>query len=274
MPQTGILTLNTKILGFACDKKEPDEKIRKHKTFVISKVLFHELFGNLKSSFNKICKGNKILSANCFKDEIEGVFRFLPDENNENLFKDIRELDIFEIIDSTGDSGYFLEFFFGKIDGEYTLDILDELENKINLGILLNSKLWHKGMEIIREFLQLKKYLISKGIISIFNESNDIYAQIDEMKEIIKNNEKNSDKTNSFFQQKINHNSFNENHFELLNQNNKEKKKKKPSKYKKANNNNRKTISINSLIEEAFNPFNFDKVLQLQKLYPTLFRKK
>jgi hypothetical protein len=269
MSQTGIVTLYTELLGHDFDKKEDDYKKRKHKAFILFRVFFHELFGHKKSSFSKDCIGRHILSANCFKDEIDGKFKFLPDENNDDIYKDINELDITEIKKSTGDSGYFLEYYFGKINNEYLIDILDDYENKIYLGILLDLNLLHKKMNEFHDYIKLKKYMIDNGINKSINDNTNIKEQIDQMKNII-DKEKGSEEISFSMEQKVEFNFFNENKeaFDTL------KHKKKKKKLTKGLILEKKIVQIDSLFEEAFHPFDIDKILKLEDKYPNAFFKK
>ena len=273
MPQVGIITINKNYFGKNCDKKEPNEKIRKHQAFILSRIFLHGIFRHKKRSFSKDSTGKILLSANCFKDEANGKFRFLPDGNNDDIYKDITEIDITEIDKSTGDSGYFLEFYFGKIGDEYTIDILDELENKINFGILLDTKIWHKEMNKLKEYIRLKKYIYDKNMKIAINDDNNIDDQINEMKTLIFKEEKISEEKDLINVEKVKYNYFDENKFELLDEINKKEKKKKSSKHEGMNDVN-KNVQISKLFEEAFNPFNLDKILQLEKLYPKAFFKK
>ena len=272
MPQTGIITLNIELLGKNFEKKEADENTRKHKAFLLFRILFHELFAHKKSSFSKDYTGtdpSNPLSANCFKDYFDGKFRFLPDENNDNIFKDIDELAIGEIEDSKGESGYFLEYFFGKINDQYILDILDEYENKINLGILLDANLLHKRINEFREYIRLQKYLVDENI-NVLITANNITEQIVQMKNRILKREKTSEKKNSFEISKIEFNFLKENKDDLKD---KEVKKKRKPKYKGSIFEG-KEEKVDNLFQSAFNPFNIDKVLELTEKYPNAFYKK
>ena len=272
MPQTGIITLNIELLGTNFEKKESDENTRKHKAFLLFRILFHELFAHKKSSFSKDYPGSdpsNPLSANCFKDYFDGKFRFLPDENNDNIFKDIDELGIGEIEDSKGESGYFLEYFFGKINDQYILDILDEYENKINLGILLDANLLHKRINEFREYIRLQKYLVDENINALIT-ANNITEQIVQMKNRILKREKTSEKKNSFEISKIEFNFLKENKDDLKD---KEVKKKRKPKYKGSIFEG-KEEKVDNLFQSAFNPFNIDKVLELTEKYPNAFYKK
>ena len=269
IPQIGIITLNTKLIGANYDMKEDNENIRKHKAFKLSRILFHELFGHKKSALNKDEKGIIILSANCFKDETNGIFRFLPDENNEYLFKNIDELHPFDIIESRGDSGYFLEYYFGKINNEYIVDIIDELEDKINLGVLLDNKLWHNKIDIFKEYITLKKYIHDNNIELIINENNNIFEQIQEIKKFISENKNYIKNSNFIIDNKIKNNFFIENKDELFNK--KIKKIKKPAKHTLFGNDKKPTFM--TLLKEAINPYDFKKFDELHTLYPDKFKK-
>lgn len=278
-PINGIVTLNTKRIGENCAKKEIDEKIRKHKAFMISRVLFHEIFGHKKSSFSKDFSNENILSAVCFKDNIDGKFRFLSGQNNENLFKDIHQILNEEIEESPGESGYFIEYFFGKIDGYYTVDLLDKYENETNLGLLLNSYLWHKGINQLKNYIKLKKYIIDNNVIYSMKENNNINEEINQMENIVSNMQNNSKENQLFKKSKIKHNFFKDNKQFLLNNiniNKTEKKKIKTSSNTKGINTNTKNKlgKIDILFKEAFNPFDLDKILKLERLYPNVFCKK
>ena len=54
MPQTGIVTSYTELLGHDFDKKEGDYKKRKHKAFILFRVFFNELLGIKKFHLTKI----------------------------------------------------------------------------------------------------------------------------------------------------------------------------------------------------------------------------
>ena len=175
--------------------KKKNEKERKQKAFIIFRVLFHELFAHKKSSLSKDYIGENHLSANCFKDELDDKFKFLPDYNNDDIFKDIDELNIQDIDKSTGDSGYFLEYYFGKVKNEYIVDILDDYENKMNLGILLDVNLLHKRINEFKHYIELSKYMIDNKINMLIN-NNNLKDQIEQMERIIAENRKTTENKN------------------------------------------------------------------------------
>ena len=93
-----------------------------------------------------------------------------------------------------GESGYFIEYFLGTIDDEYTSFLIDEIKNKTNLGLLLDSKLWHKELPILREYVELKYIILNNYKDITIDNKLDIYHQIDIMKKIIdENNIKNDE---------------------------------------------------------------------------------
>ena len=96
-----------------------------------------------------------------------------------------------------GDSGYLIEYFFGKIGNNYTMTIIDILEHKMNLGLLLLSKLWHNSLSTINEYIKLR-YIVFKNYKEevIINENMTIQEQIIDIKTkilTIENDIKNQD---------------------------------------------------------------------------------
>ena len=270
MQQIGLVTLNIKLLGNDIHIEKKNEKERKQKAFIIFRVLFHELFAHKKSSLSKDYIGENHLSANCFKDELDDKFKFLPDYNNDDIFKDIDELNIQDIDKSTGDSGYFLEYYFGKVKNEYIVDILDDYENKMNLGILLDVNLLHKRINEFKHYIELSKYMIDNKINMLIN-NNNLKDQIEQMERIIAENRKTTENKNPTAP-KINYNFFNENK-NAFNEIKNEKNKRKKKLHKDSSSNN-KIVQLNNLFNEAFHPFNFEKILELEEKYPRAFCKK
>ena len=189
----GLITLNAKIFGNNLDKSIEDKNIRNNRSFILAYNLFHEIFGHNKSSFSKDL--DIFESPVCFKDNI-GHLRFLPYDNNDKIFLCLDEIsynDFPKLIQkgASGDSGYYLEYFFGKINNKYVMDIIDEIWEKTNLGILLDVDLWNKNNKIFREFLALKYEIIKESIDETqIDLDSDIIQQINQMKEMLfkKNN--------------------------------------------------------------------------------------
>lgn len=184
----GLVMLNNKIFGNDLDKKINDKNIREHSSFYLAINLFHEIFGHNKSSYGRGL--NSFGSPVCFKDHI-GLLRYLPYENDENIFLCLDDINnnIFNKLitkESSGDSGYFLEFFFGKIKNENVFDIIEEIKDKTNLGILLDVKLWNNNILLFRQYIELKSYFVKKSLDqNNINLNDDIIQQINKMENII-----------------------------------------------------------------------------------------
>ena len=132
---------------------------------------------------------------------------FLSEEDNKNLYQDVNEIIKNQeniLGESNGDSGFFIEYFFGKIEGQYTNQIIDEIEKHCYLGALLEPIFWHKNISKIKEFIKLK-YKIYKhfGNLIKINEELNLENQINEMnlrisqepqKELFEENKKEEDK--------------------------------------------------------------------------------
>ena len=184
-PLNGNIILNINQFGFInIDKNQPDENISKHYAFIISKILIHEFFGHKKSSFSKIGKNyNSIIS---FKDE-SGERKYIDDNDKKKIKdgKDIMKDKNINLDSFRGDSGYFIEFFLEKINNEYTNAIIDTIENKTNLCKLLDAKLWHRELNIFKEYLKLKSIFLDYFPDHIIENNLNIYEQIKLMKEKI-----------------------------------------------------------------------------------------
>jgi hypothetical protein len=177
----GLVTLNGNSFGDDIIKEIGDKNDRNHKAFVLSKNIFHESFGHNKSCFSK--DSNLYNSQKCFKDK-NGQLRYLTKDNENPLFEYIKNIDnsSFEKLfndKKSGDSGYFLEFFFGEIEEKNVKDIIDEIEEKTNLGILLDVDLWHNKIVILKKFVELRYKIINTFIdLKEINLDYNIYEQI------------------------------------------------------------------------------------------------
>ena len=97
--------------------------------------------------------------------------------------------------DCTGDSGYYLEFFFGTINNKTVMELIDNIEEKTNLGILLNVDLWHNISYLIK-FIELRNEIVEKSIDqNMINLGHNINEQIFEMRKLLdkKNKEEDND---------------------------------------------------------------------------------
>ena len=172
--------------------------------FIVSKVLLHELFGHKKSSFSKI--NINYASIISFKN-ISGELQLIS-SNEVNKFKETNIILTSEYIDEIkGDSGYLLEFFLGKIGEKYTLSLIDNIEIKADLSVLLDPMLWHKNLTKFQEYVKLIfiiDNLYTNDLVKIDAKQN-IDSQIKVMKEILcqKKMEENGDNEGQVTQNEI-----------------------------------------------------------------------
>lgn len=184
-PNNGTVCLNINLFqNIAIDKAIYDKNISKHYAFIISKILVHELFGHKKSSFSK--SGNNFNSIISFRNEL-GELIYIDDNYKENstihLFSHLNEIPKgISFYSLKGDSGYFIEYFFGKINNEYTIAVIDEIEKSSNLSKLLNAKLWHKEISTLKEYVKLKSIFFHSFPKEYIDNNLNIYDQIKVMK--------------------------------------------------------------------------------------------
>jgi len=190
-PTNGNTIINiSKFKDIKIDKKELNENQRKHNAFILSKTLIHELFGHKKSSYSK--KGTNFNSIISFKNE-NGDLKFISqNDKNNNIFKDPENIDE-NVENFKGDSGYFIEFFLGDINGKYTFSVIDTIQNEMDLSALLNAKLWHKEVPIFKEYVKLKTIFVKLCKGDNIDDKLDIYKQINFMKSKIEDVVKNED---------------------------------------------------------------------------------
>ena len=198
-PMTGLITFDdSNFDGLNIDKLETNEYISKHYAFIIVKNLMHEYMGYKKSSFSKSIINYK--SPISFKNK-EGNLLFLSEKNDDDiLYHDINEIikdcnSNINMDQENGDSGYFIEYYFGKIDNVYTMKIIDNIEKDCNLGLLLDASLWHKNIELFKEYIKLNQDIINhyKDKINI-DEDLDLPNQIINIKQQIEEIKLNEDK--------------------------------------------------------------------------------
>jgi hypothetical protein len=184
-PLNGNVILNiNQFKDINLDKNELEEYASKHHAFILSKILIHELFGHKKSSYSKEGKNhNSIIS---FRNEHGELNIIDSNDDKNNIFKDTKEIfDGKNPYSFKGDSGYFIEYFLGKINNEYTIAVIDTIQNDTNLSKLLDSKLWHTDISTFKEYLKLKSICLD-----LFKEKNicdngTINKEIELMKEKI-----------------------------------------------------------------------------------------
>ena len=204
---TGLVYLNKS--HFKTDKilKKISNKNNSKYNFIISKTLLHEFFGHEKSAYSRNdINYNSIIS---FKNEF-GELKLLTGKKDD-LFKDSNQIISSESIDGfEGESGFFLEYFLGKIGKEFTLTLIDAIENSVDLRKLLDPKLWHSNLKTLQEYIKLM-VIIKNSIPEIkiveLDEKLGIEEQITALKSKIieqkKKNENEKDKSKNFNEAEI-----------------------------------------------------------------------
>ena len=176
----GLITINiNNFKGIDISKKMSDEHRSKHYGFILVKIFIHEIFGHKKSCLSK---NNKTFESSiCFQDETGNLIYLVEKNDNNILFRDIKEVINMnkDLRENNGDSGYMMEYFFGKIGYTYTKNIIDYLEDKVNLGSLLEPNLWHKDIDTFKKYIELNYYIDKyyKDKIKI-NENLSVIEQI------------------------------------------------------------------------------------------------
>ena len=201
---TGNIILNSSKLKVDLTKRCQDGIESKHYGFLISRILIHEIFGHKKSSYSHFDLNE--ISIISFKNE-SGQIQILSEDFN-YAFKNIDEIVFSNIREIIGESGYFIEYHLGKINDFYTFDIIDLIEDKTNLSVLLDAKFWHKDISVLQEYVKLKYIMIYKYNIKIIDNKLNIYEQIKKMKDIIAND--NDEDNNDDKSQVINKNELND----------------------------------------------------------------
>ena len=201
---TGNIILNSSKLKVDLTKRCQDDIESKHYGFLISRILIHEIFGHKKSSYSHFDLNE--ISIISFKNE-SGQIQILSEDFN-YAFKNIDEIVFSNIREIIGESGYFIEYHLGKINDFYTFDIIDLIEDKTNLSVLLDAKFWHKDISVLQEYVKLKYIMIYKYNIKNIDNKLNIYEQIKKMKDIIAND--NDEDNNDDKSQVINKNELND----------------------------------------------------------------
>ena len=156
---TGLISLNTKKL--AKEKIEQgimNENTRKHYAFIIVRNLFHEIFGHKKSLISKFEEW--LISPISFKNKL-GELSFISSDNNQyHQFQKLENIveEGISLKNCSGDSGYYLEYYFGDYNNFSITSIIDILKEKsnINFAILLDTNLWHFRIEALQKYVYFK----------------------------------------------------------------------------------------------------------------------
>lgn len=99
---------------------------------------------------------------------------------NKNLILSSEEIDSFK-----GDCGFLIDYFFGKIENCYTFQLIDSIEKRTNLSVLLDSKLWNNDLDNFKEYIKLKAIIAELVPKMEINNELNIHVQIEQMKKKI-----------------------------------------------------------------------------------------
>ena len=188
---TGVVSLNLcKTLAPSAiidiGKKIKDENARIDYSLKIILALFHELLGHKKFSYNS--NSNVTDSPGSYYDEKKKIIKFVNVKSNkegEDIIKIIRDEDC------DGDSGHFLEYFFGECKYGYIIHLIEKMIlGKVNLNFLYNKRLWKEDINVLKKYVELK-YLVyheNKEFLKDMINFKDITEEISYLENIIKSN--------------------------------------------------------------------------------------
>ena len=114
--------------------------------------------------------------------------------------------------------------------------------------------------------------MIDNNVNFFIDNNNNIMDQIKQMELIIMENGKRTEGINSSEELKVEYNFFNDNK-DNFNFQTTEKNKKKKKLHKNVGS-EKKFVPLSSIFRDAFNPFNLEKILELEDKYPRAFFKK
>ena len=190
-----VINVNKFDENISINKSNQNKVFDEHYGFILSKILLHETFGHIKSG---LCKNyNNKLSAQCFKDKNSYEMRLVEKYFSPDQFNNLYEIKV--LSEEEGESGFFLEYHFGDIYGITVLEIIDKMQFKTSMGVLLDSKLWQYKIGLINEYIKLKYFIVENKLEEekkenkptknekVSNESNEfkINREIEKMKNII-----------------------------------------------------------------------------------------
>lgn len=162
------------------DKKVENNDVRKNYSLKLVMSLFHEIFGHKKTGYY-----SEVKSPNRFFDSEEKKLMILRHKNSfdkgENIIKILRDEKYKQ------DSGYFLEYFFGKCKSGFIIDLLEILLfNNIDMKFLHDSSLFNEKICVLRKYVELK-YLVFKEDRELFKsfDYKTIEEEINALEKII-----------------------------------------------------------------------------------------
>ena len=169
------------------EKKDSDCKIVKHYAMRTSKCLMHESFGHNKFTYQR--KRNIDSPRHFFNKEN----KFITMHPKGKKYLDHGKQNIFYVNKKKegGESGNFLEYFFGFYDDELILDLLYNIPY---IGKLYDNvkSFADSSLDILKNYIIYKYKLNCKGIKYNDQEKTSLKEDIEEMKILLENEQKKS----------------------------------------------------------------------------------
>ena len=164
-------------------EKEENTKILKHYSFKVSKVIMHESLRHNKYYFQKK------ISSETPKNFDNKNKTFITMESNKNLNLNNSTEDTFYMNKDSdlGESGNFLEYFFGIYNNELILDLIFTIPD---IGPLIDNVEYFvsETLDIVKNYIIYKYVLSEKKIIYIEKEKSTLEENVTEMEKLIKEN--------------------------------------------------------------------------------------
>ena len=162
-------------------EKETDTKILKNYSIKVSKVIMHESFGHYKYYFQKTKiqetpkhfynKNKKFITMMSKK-------KIIPNNSREDVF-------YINVDEESGESGNFLEYFFGIYNGKRVLDLIYNIPD---IGFLIDNVKYfaYETLDVIKNYI-ICKYVLSEKKIKYTEKKNSTLEEcITEMEKLIK----------------------------------------------------------------------------------------
>ena len=165
-----------------------DINMNKHYAMRITKVIIHECFGHNKFIFKREEKKEKLSSPEQFYNKKKCFIKMIKKSaKNAIIFNSEKYFLTNSMNSNPGESGNFLEYFFGKYENDLIIDLLLKCKN---IGKLIDNASYFtkEDLEILKKYI-IDKYIISeKSIKYEEKQTTSLEDDIKEMDLFIKKN--------------------------------------------------------------------------------------
>ena len=182
-----FLNIETLIENFQFDlktyeyKNKEEEKIIKNNSIRVSKTLFHESFAHNKFIFSFSSCQSPTLFFNHDNDLIE-IVPTNSEKSGPNILKASN-------CENKGESGKFLEYFFGMYESSLVIDLIFKIDNPYKLIDNIDYFV-HKNLDMIKNYIIYKYIIKTRGIDFSDKDDKTLEDDVNEMIKIIKEYEK------------------------------------------------------------------------------------